>query len=370
LNPENVNNKYLITHHKRILMEKLYEKKQLGKTGIAIPPVIFGTSCLGNLYKALSDDMKLDIIRQWFECVDTPVVIDTAGKYGAGLALEVIGDGLRKLGIQPGQIIISNKLGWFRTELKTPEPLFEPGVWKDLRHDAVQKINYKGILECWEQGCKLLGGHYKTNIVSVHDPDEYLAQADSKRERNKRFIDIINAYNALFELKEKREVAAIGVGSKDWGIIKELTDQIQLDWVMLAVSLTIMNHPQELLELVEILNDKNVGIINSAVFHAGFLTGGDFFDYRKVDSLSDKDKKLFEWRDKFFRICKSFSVKPAQACVIFAMSPPGVISIALNTSKPDRVRENVELVRTKIPGEFWVAMKKEDLIDKNYPFAG
>lgn len=351
-------------------MEKLTEKKHLGKTEVVIPPVIFGTSCLGNLYQALSDDLKLEIIRQWFECVEKPVVIDTAGKYGAGLALEVIGNGLRELGIQPEQIIISNKLGWFRTELKTPEPLFEPGVWKDLKHDAIQKINYKGILECWEQGCELLRGHYKTNIVSVHDPDEYLAQAVDNKDRDKRFSDIIGAYNALYELKEKGEVAAIGVGSKDWHVIKELTDQIQLDWVMLAVSLTIMNHPEELLKSVEALNHKNVGIINSAVFHAGFLTGSDFFDYRKVDPLSDEDKKLFEWRDKFFRICNSFNIKPAEACVRFAMTPPGVVSIALNTSKPERVRQNIELVSKKIPEEFWITMKEEDLIDKNYPFAG
>jgi D-threo-aldose 1-dehydrogenase len=351
-------------------MGKLKVKKQLGKTGIELPPVIFGTSCLGNLYREIPDDIKLDIIRQWFECVETPVVIDTAGKYGAGLALEIIGSGLRRLGKRPEEIIISNKLGWFRTELKTPEPLFEPGVWKNLKYDAVQKINYKGILECWEQGCELLGGHYKTGIVSVHDPDEYLAQAGGKVDRSKRFADIIDAYEALFELKERGEVAAVGVGSKDWKIIRELTEEIQLDWVMLAVSFTIMNHPEELLDMIKSLNDKNVGIINSAVFHAGFLTGGDFFDYRKLDPLSDEDRRLFKWRDKFFGICNSYSVKPAEACVRFAMSPPGVISIALNTSKPDRIKENVELASTRIPAEFWIAMKEESLIDRNYRFAG
>jgi D-threo-aldose 1-dehydrogenase len=351
-------------------MEKLKAKKQLGKTKIDVPPVIFGTSCLGNLYQTLADDIKLGIMKQWFECVEPPVVIDTAGKYGAGLALEVIGNGLRKLGIQSGQIIISNKLGWIRTGLKTTEPLFEPGVWKNLKHDAVQKINYRGILECWEQGCELLGGNYKTEVVSVHDPDEYLARADSKRDRAKRFSDIMESYNALFELKEKGEVAAIGVGSKDWKIIKELTDRIQLDWVMLAVSLTIMNHPDELVELIKTLNSKSVGIINSAVFHAGFLTGGDFFNYRKVDPLSVEDRELYEWRDKFFMICSNFDVKPAEACFMFGMSPPGVVSIALNTSKPDRVRENVELTRKKIPAEFWITMKEENLIDKNYQFVG
>jgi D-threo-aldose 1-dehydrogenase len=88
------------------------------------------------------------------------------------------------------------------------------------------------------------------------------------------------------------------------------------------------------------------------------------------DPLSGEDRELYEWRDKFFRICSRYNIKPAEACVMFGMSPPGVVSIALNTSKPDRVRENVELVRKKIPAEFWINMKKENLIDKNYQFVG
>ncbi len=38
------------------------ERRSIGKTGISIPPVIFGTSALGNLYSALSDETKTEII--------------------------------------------------------------------------------------------------------------------------------------------------------------------------------------------------------------------------------------------------------------------------------------------------------------------
>jgi D-threo-aldose 1-dehydrogenase len=41
-------------------------------------------------------------------------------------------------------------------------------VWKALRHDAVQKIGYDGIMECFEQGNELLGV-YTPKMVSVHD---------------------------------------------------------------------------------------------------------------------------------------------------------------------------------------------------------
>jgi D-threo-aldose 1-dehydrogenase len=350
-------------------MDKLKTKKKLGKTSLQIPPVIFGTSCLGNLYQALEDNVKLEIIKEWFRCVESPVVIDTAGKYGAGLALEVIGQGLHRLGIKQDEIIISNKLGWFRTPLKTPEPTFEPGVWINLKNDAIAKINYRGIIECYEQGLELLNG-YKTDIVSVHDPDEYLVTASSKKEYNIRLNNILEAYTALFDLKAKGEVKAIGVGSKDWRVIRQLTDRINLDWVMLAISFTVMTHPPEIIDYMQELNTKGIPILNSAVFHGGFLTGGNFFDYRLVDRANEKDVPLFDYRDKFYKICKQYEIKPAEACVAFGMSFPGIISIALNTSDPERISQNVNLVKKEIPDDFWKDMKDAGLIDWNYPIAG
>ena len=77
-------------------------------------------------------------MRAIFEHLPKPVVIDSAGKYGAGLALEVMGQCMRDLGIPPHDVIISNKLAWLRAPLTTPEPTFEPGAWFGLEHDAVQ----------------------------------------------------------------------------------------------------------------------------------------------------------------------------------------------------------------------------------------
>ena len=238
---------------------------------------------MGNLYHELDEDVKLQIMQQWFDVSETTPMIDCAGKYGAGLALEVIGKGLKKLGIDKNNITISNKLGWYRIPLTTTEPTFEPGAWVNLKNDAVQKISYSGILECWEQGCELLGGYYKPQVVSVHDPDEYLFAATSTEDRHKRFNDIIEAYKALFELKEKGEVKAVGIGAKDWLTIKELYSHVKFDWVMFANKLTIYHHPKEIIDFIERIHNDGVGIINSAIFNAGFLTGGEFFDYRKID---------------------------------------------------------------------------------------
>jgi len=251
----------------------------VGQTSLKIPMLVFGSTSLGNLFQEVPPETKLEIVKEIFAHVPKPVAIDSAGKYGAGLALEVIGRTLSQLGVASDEVVISNKLAWRRIPLTTPEPTFEPGAWMGLEYDAEQDISYDGILRCWEDGLELLGGTYKTQMVSVHDPDEYLDAAESEADRVKRFEDILGAYQALAELKAKGEVEAIGVGAKKWTSIEEISDHVELDWAMFANSLTLYTHPPEMVAFMNKLGQQGTSIINSAVFNAGFLTGGEFFDY-------------------------------------------------------------------------------------------
>jgi D-threo-aldose 1-dehydrogenase len=330
---------------------------------INLPKVIFGTSGLGNLYVALSDEVKCSIVAESIRHSPKPAVFDSAGKYGAGLALESLGKSLELLKVNPSDVLISNKLGWLRTALKTAEPTFEPGVWRDLKYDAVQRISYEGILECYEQGNELLG-NYHAELVSVHDPDEYLNAANGEHERAQRYRDILEAYRALNELKRDGKVKGIGVGSKDWRIIKKIAHDVKLDWAMIANSMTVHSHPPELIEFMQELEKQETLIINSAVFNGGFLTGSAYYNYRLTDPV--KDKHLYNWRELFYGLCADYKIKPADACVAFGLNGPGVKSIALNTTNPDRVSQNVALAYLKVPIQFWKEMKQYGLVDESY----
>lgn len=334
---------------------------EFGRTGLRIPRIVFGTTSLGNLFRAPSDDVKRRIVAEWFERVPAPVCIDSAGKYGAGMALEVLGRELAALGVDASDVVISNKLGWRRVPLRGSRPSFEPDAWIDLKHDAVQDISYEGILRCWEEGCELLGG-YRPALVSVHDPDDYLQAAESPAERERRWQDILGAYRALEELRDRGEVQGVGVGAKDWTSVRDLADECELDWVMLANSLTVMRHPPELLTFIEQLSQRDVGIINAAVFHAGFLTGGEYFDYRLVSPDAPADRGLFEWRDRFHSLCEEFGISPATACVAYGLSRAGVDAVALSSSVPERVADNVALVDSVVPDDFWTAMRDRGLL--------
>jgi D-threo-aldose 1-dehydrogenase len=330
---------------------------------VNLPKVIFGTSGLGNLYIAQPDEVKLNIVSECIKHSTKPAVFDSAGKYGAGLALEALGKCLRQLNVDPSDVLISNKLGWLRTELKTPEPTFEPGVWRDLKFDAIQKISYDGILECYEQGNELLNG-YKAQLISVHDPDEYLNAVTDPAEKEKRYIDILEAYRALAKLKKDGKVKSIGVGAKDWRIVEQITRHVKLDWVMIANSMTVHSHPRELVAFMQKLEQEGVGIINSAVFNAGFLTGSDYYNYQMVSRATHPS--LYDWRDQFYQLCRDHNVKPAQVCVNFGLNAPGVKSIALNTTNPLRVADNIATATVKISDDFWRDMKNQQLIDQFY----
>jgi D-threo-aldose 1-dehydrogenase len=335
----------------------------MSDNNLHLPPVIFGTSGLGNLYIALPLEVKCSIVGAFVQNTVKPAVFDSAGKYGAGLALESLGQCLKQLNVHPNDVLISNKLGWVRTELKTPEPTFEPGVWKDLKYDAVQKISYDGILECYQQGNELLGD-YNTQFVSVHDPDEYLAAGTDDLNRSKRYEDILGAYEALTELKAQGKASAVGVGAKDWRSIERINSDVKLDWVMIANSMTVHSHPPELLAFMRKLKDQGTVIINSAVFNAGFLTGGDYYNYRLIDAQSSEGAEMIHWRKRFYSVCEEFKIKPAAACVQFGLAAPGVTSVALSSSNPDRVASNLSLLNASIPSEFWERLYNDRLINK------
>jgi D-threo-aldose 1-dehydrogenase len=200
----------------------------------------------------------------------------------------------------------------------------------------------------------------------VHDPDEYLATAKDAGHEELLYENILEAYRALYELKRDGKVESIGVGAKNWKTVQKISGDVPLDWVMIANSLTIKSHPKELLDFTKRLESEGIKVFNSAVFHSGFLVGGDYFDYKLVGPDYSEKNSLYRWRDDFFAICNTHHVKPAAACIQFALRVPGITSIALSTTDIKRIRENVELASVYIPVEFWEELSRKGLIHVNF----
>ncbi len=311
-----------------------------------LTPVIFGTSCLGNLYKSIPMETKVAIAAEWFKAFEHPVV-DSAGKYGAGLSLECIGKALKTLGKKNGDLTISVKLGWRRSRRLNPgeEPTFEPGAWAGLEYDAVQDISARGIIACFNEARELLGGEYDIQMVSVHDPDEFVASGGDIK-------DVVGAYQTLFRLKDDQEgVKSVGIGAKDWRIIRELWNRgVRFDWAMFACQPTLLVHPPELISFVNELKAAGVTLIDSAVFNGGFLIGSDMLDYRKADPK--KDAAAFAFRSCYLELCSRYGLDPAAPAVEYAYRL-GFDAVALNTASPHRILKNAAYANAKAPEAFW-----------------
>ena len=334
-----------------------------------LSPIVFGTSCLGNLYREIPFETKVEIAAEWFKAFNRPV-IDSAGKYGAGLSLECIDKALKALGKKNGDLTISVKLGWRRSRRlrrlgdKPPyqfeEPTFEPGAWKGIEYDAMQDISYDGILRCYEEAKDLLGG-FPIDLVSVHDPDEYIFNAEKQRGGERRddedsvfslaLCEIKDAYRALFELKARGEVESVGIGSKDWRAIEMLwREGVRFDWAMFACQPTLLVHPPELVSFVNELKTAGVTLVDSAVFNGGFLLGSDMLDYRKADP--EKDVEAFAFRERYLNLCRRYGLDPAAPAVQYAYRL-GFDSVALNTSSPKRILQNASYASVSVPDNFW-----------------
>ncbi len=308
--------------------------------------MVFGTCALGNVRRVITEQAKLAVCGEWFQRVAPPVFIDTSSQFGAGMALEAIGQALDRLEIPPDEVIISDRLPW-----------------------TDGRICYAGIRESWEDDCRLLGGRHPPQIVSLLDPDKYLAVADACA-RARRFQEVLDAYRELSELKAAGKVAGVGVTATDWRVAQEIGEAVELDWIMLIGCFTVMHHPSELCEFMGRLAKQQIAIIISAVFHGGFLVGGSEFDGHQVHADDPVNRSLFVWRKSFAALCHGHGITPAHACIQFALSAPGVVAVAVDTSRIDRIAENVESAITKVPAAFWASMKDERLLADDYPFLG
>ena len=89
---------------------------------------------------------------------------------------------------------------------------------------------------------------------------------------------------------------------------------------------------------------------------------------RKWMLLLRWDRSYMDGEKHLRSLCQEHLVPPGDAALYFGLSHPAIISIALNTSKPEKMMRNVEILQKKIPESFWKAMKEKGLMDPDYRY--
>jgi D-threo-aldose 1-dehydrogenase len=216
----------------------------------------------------------------------------------------------------------------------------------------------------FDAACELLGERYLPRFVTLRvarpglEPTTMTCDAISSA--------VIAAAQELEPLKTKGQVAAVGIALHDWRLGRQLLDVTDLGFLKLLTGPTVLRHPPEMLACFTDLAARATPVITAGVFHGGFLVGGSTFDGSRVDPNSRADQARTMWRKAFTSLCHGHGVRPAHACIQFALSLPAVVAASLRTTNVDRVGEAVHAATTPVPGELWASMKEEGLLEQDY----
>jgi D-threo-aldose 1-dehydrogenase len=330
------------------------QKRPLGRTGIEVAELGFGTAPLGDLYGRVDEAAAIDAI---VGAVDSGMtLVDTSPHYGNGLAEHRVGAALRRVGRD--RVILSTKTGRWMT------PTREAPTWGGFSGGApfapTLDYSYDGTMRSLEQSYLRLGTE-RIDIVLIHDVDRRnLGDAVDGRFREA----IAGAWKALAKLKEQGAIRAIGIGVNEAEMCMRFAEACDLDCVLLAGRYSLLEQGA-LDAFLPLAEKRGIGVLLGGVFNSGILaTGarpGAKHDY------ADAPPTVLERVSRIEAVCRSHGVSLPVAAVQFVRFHPAVSSVVLGGISPAEVSRNLAGWNTPAPAALWADLKAQGLIRRDAP---
>lgn len=339
-------------------MARLFDRfRQVGGTDLELPALGLGTAHLGELYSRVDEAVSQQTLSAaWQGGVR---YFDTAPWYGRGLSEHRLGGFLRTR--QRESFLITTKVG--RT-LHRPENLstFSRDPWTGgLNFEVRFDYSYDGIMRSYEQALQRLALDTVDALV-IHDLDR---QFHDESTQAAHVADLTGSgMKALAELKSAGDIKAVGMGINLQEQLEGLAQQVDLDFVLVAMPYTLIDQATLHTGMKACL-DRSVSVIIGAPFASGILaTGSAGSAHYAYDSAGE------EILDKVRRIeavCDAHGVALQTAALQFPLAHPAVCSIIPGASNAEEITANIASLDVPIPAAFWADMKNEALLDAEAP---
>ncbi|MBN9654432.1 aldo/keto reductase [Halobacillus sp. GSS1] len=305
-----------------------------------------GTAPLGNMFRDVPEGEARETIQTaWNQGVR---YFDTAPFYGAGLAEMRVGDVLSKY--NRDDYVLSTKVGRYMTdETEKNEGLFEHGRNNKVITDYTEDATKRSI----EQSLERLKTD-RLDMVFVHDVspdfhgDEWVAKFEEAR---------TGAFRVLSRLREEGVI-------RSWGLGVNTTEPIELameleetrpDVCLSATQYTLLQHDRALQRMMTMAEEKDVDIVVGSPYNSGALFGGEHYNYENAGAdIIGRVNQLKEIGDKY-------NVPLKAAALQFSTAHPAVKSVIPGSTRPDRIKEDLEMIQRDIPKAFW-----EELVERGF----
>jgi D-threo-aldose 1-dehydrogenase len=323
-------------------------------------PMGFGAAPLGNIFRNIPDEEAAATVDAAWD--QGTRYFDTAPLYGAGLSEIRLGKELNKH--RRSEYILSTKVGRLildQVEDVSGRDLGEKGdIFKYGRpNKIVYDYTADGAKKSIEDSLKRINVDH-VDFVWVHDlaqdfhRDNWLGMFESARK---------GAFVALSQLRDQGVIKGWGLGVNKVQPVELLLglSEVKPDATLLAGRYTLLDHELALQRVMPAAEAKGVDIVIGGPYSSGVLAGGTHFEYASAS------KEILAKVKKIKAICAKHSVPIKAAALQFSLAHPASAAIIPGASKPDRIKEDRNALKAKIPDEFWRDMRAEDLVAPNAP---
>jgi D-threo-aldose 1-dehydrogenase len=212
-------------------------------------------------------------------------------------------------------------------------------------------------MRSFEDSLNRLGAE-RVDILLIHDVD--------RRNQGDRLPEVFRAamtgaYKALLALREQKLVKAIGCGLNEWEACQQFAEAGDFDCFLLAGRYTLLEQ-ESLKSFLPLCERRGIGIILGGPYNSGILASGAvkgaWFDYAPAtDAVLSKVADIEA-------VCARHDVPLKAAAIQFPLQHPCVASVIPGTRSPDELGENLRMLRTPIPADFWRDLKSRSLLDR------
>lgn len=332
-------------------MSKISERVKFGGQNWDSTIMGFGSVPLGNFGKPMDSSSANNLIQRAWD--DGVRFFDTAPMYGHGLAEYRLGHFLRNKKREDFQLV--TKVG--RTLLPAKPGTFNSAPWVETPPFKIEfDYSYDGVMRQVEDSLQRLGTYY-LDVVLIHDTDRWTHGNDYQA----RFKEAVTgAVKALVKLRDEKVVKAIGFGVNEVDVCLNALDQVDVNAFLIAGTYTLLNQSAGR-ELLPRCQDLGVGVINGRVFGSGILATGSSTDAKFDYAVASKE--VVTKVRKIEEVCKTYGVSLGAAAIQFAVKGPAVANVCIGSRTIEQQSEIGAWFEQSIPEEFWIDLKKNQLIE-------
>ncbi|MGW2010061.1 aldo/keto reductase [Streptomyces nigrescens] len=323
-----------------------YGPRELGRTGVTVPPLGLGCAPLGNLYRAVPEEQAREVVHT--ALATGAGYFDTAPHYGVGLSEERLGRALR--GHDRASYTLSTKVGRRLRPLAPGERAAGEGFVDTPARARVRDLSRDGIRATLDASLTRLGVD-AVDIVYLHDVEGQLREVYE------------TGFPALAELRAQGVVRAIGFGMNHSAPLARLVADLDADVVLCAGRWTLLERTAAG-DLLPVCARRGTSVVVGGVYNSGLLADpspGAPYNYVPAPApLLDRARQLAA-------CCAEFNIPLKAAALRFPFGHPAVAAAVVGAATPEEMAENARLFTQQIPDELWHTLVARGLLDPDLP---